>query len=150
MVVTELVSVWQNTLKHLFTASCTYSSLMFVFFQSRYAMALFSVVIVKALTAHEPVAVTDKPIIINSEACCSRQYLIRASRAELPTLRGSLLIPWNQIKNAFGHWSPDAPRLIAAQKATLCFCVFSQGPFTFTMPYKYIDPHGHSRIHMNH
>lgn len=38
--------------------------------------------------------------------------------------------PRNAIRNTFGHWSPDALVLIAAQKATVQCFLLSQGPLT--------------------
>lgn len=74
-----------------------------------------------------PGGVTDKPVAINSQACCSKAILdLRFPRAELWILHGNLLTPWNSIKNAFGHWSPDEPRLIVTQRAAL-LCFFFLG-----------------------
>lgn len=88
---------------------------------------------------------------------CSSMRIRGNTWSELPELSSKYftaisLTPPNQIKNAFRHWSPDACRLIITQKAAwLRFCSARvHSPSCHTPPYKSIDLHSNSWIHVNH
>lgn len=85
---------------------------------------------------------------------CSSMRIRGNAWSELPELSSKyfVAISRNQIKNAFRHWSPDACRLIITQKAAwLCICSARvHSPSCHTPPYKSIDLHSHSWIHVNH